>query len=313
MSIYLGNLELATGGGATGTGLPVNSYAPFKVFATGSPTGYNSSTGLYEHPNGDVWLKTGNTMAVTSTTYPDATRAGVVSYTFLDSATMSASTGYGFTRTSNNWVRTQDGSAGTGVYTIDGTTGNWGVATGTTYDVGAANGESMASNGTTVVQNRLTNTYDIIEYDLTGTATGFSFSTTGQGGSVTIWGVAYHDNKYYVGKANTVYEYNATTGVYTGFSFVTSASSKELFFDGTLFYVITGSYLGQITTYSATGTSYGALSLGINAYDLEIHGENLYALATSNICNRYSINQSVGDGTARTDTDSGQPLFIKLK
>ena len=63
MSAYLGDLELATGGGATGTGLPVNTYESFYVSGTGNPSGYNATTGLYTHPNGDVWLKTGNTIS----------------------------------------------------------------------------------------------------------------------------------------------------------------------------------------------------------------------------------------------------------
>ena len=45
MSIYLGNLELATGGGATGTSLPVNSYVSFLVNSTGNPAGYDATTG----------------------------------------------------------------------------------------------------------------------------------------------------------------------------------------------------------------------------------------------------------------------------
>ena len=62
MAIYLGSLELATGGGATNTGLPVNTYESFNVSATGNPTGYDATTGLYTHPNGDYWLKTGSTI-----------------------------------------------------------------------------------------------------------------------------------------------------------------------------------------------------------------------------------------------------------
>ena len=41
MAIYLGDLELATGAAAaTGTGLPVNSYAPFYKSVSGNPTGW---------------------------------------------------------------------------------------------------------------------------------------------------------------------------------------------------------------------------------------------------------------------------------
>jgi hypothetical protein len=81
MAIYLGSLELATGGAAaTGTGLPVNSYAPFYTNGTGSPTGYNATTGLYDHPNGDVWLQTGKTIDDASGNYPDATIGTAANY-----------------------------------------------------------------------------------------------------------------------------------------------------------------------------------------------------------------------------------------
>jgi hypothetical protein len=77
MAIYLGSLELATGGGATGTGLPVNTYESFNVSTTGNPTGYDATTGLYTHPNGDYWLKTGKILSGTNaSTYPDATLGG---------------------------------------------------------------------------------------------------------------------------------------------------------------------------------------------------------------------------------------------
>lgn len=84
MAIYLGDLELATGAAAaTGTGLPVNSYAPFYKSVSGNPTGYNATTGLYNHPNGDVWLETGKTIVDTSNAYPDATGVDVVTNDFV--------------------------------------------------------------------------------------------------------------------------------------------------------------------------------------------------------------------------------------
>lgn len=83
MAIYLGDLELATGAAAaTGTGFPVNSYAPFFISGTGNPLGYNAN-GLYNHPNGDVWLETGKTIIDTSNAYPDATGVNVISNDFV--------------------------------------------------------------------------------------------------------------------------------------------------------------------------------------------------------------------------------------
>ena len=59
--------------GVTSVGdYPINSYFEYGVTATGNPTGYDASTGLYSHPNGSTWLQTGNTLP-TSSAYPNAT------------------------------------------------------------------------------------------------------------------------------------------------------------------------------------------------------------------------------------------------
>jgi|TARA_R110000803_G_scaffold77004_1_gene141829 hypothetical protein len=95
MAIYLGSLELATGAAAaTGTGFPVNSYAPFFVTGTGTPTtGYNATTGLYNHPNGDVWIETGKTIIDASNAYPDATGQDVITNDFVTVNTTSSNSG----------------------------------------------------------------------------------------------------------------------------------------------------------------------------------------------------------------------------
>ena len=81
MAIYLGDLELATGAVAkTGTGLPVNSFASFGLNNTTS--GYNSTTQLYAHPNGDSWLRTGYTIVDGTNAYPDATGSSVITNDF---------------------------------------------------------------------------------------------------------------------------------------------------------------------------------------------------------------------------------------
>lgn len=61
---------------AGGTGL-VNGAVPMYIYATasgGNTPGYDEATGLYTHPNGSIFLKTGfQHLTNDSTTYPDAT------------------------------------------------------------------------------------------------------------------------------------------------------------------------------------------------------------------------------------------------
>lgn len=76
MAIYLGNLELATGGG-TASGLPVNSYTSFDINTTSNPPGYDANTGIYSNPDGTYWLKTGSSLSGSYlSTFPNATKSG---------------------------------------------------------------------------------------------------------------------------------------------------------------------------------------------------------------------------------------------
>jgi hypothetical protein len=66
---------------AGGTGL-VNGAVPMYIYATasgGNTPGYDEATGLYTHPNGSIFLKTGfQYLTNDSTTYPDATYSQAV-------------------------------------------------------------------------------------------------------------------------------------------------------------------------------------------------------------------------------------------
>ena len=54
--------------------LPINSYKSFDVSATSNPLGYNASTGVYSHPDGTHWLKTGSVLGGSSASiYSNAT------------------------------------------------------------------------------------------------------------------------------------------------------------------------------------------------------------------------------------------------
>lgn len=61
------------GNGIAGGGIPINGYAPMTVSATSNPVGYNATTGLYTHPDGTYWTKTGFTVSDPAGAYPNAT------------------------------------------------------------------------------------------------------------------------------------------------------------------------------------------------------------------------------------------------
>ena len=305
MSIYLGNLELATGGGATGTGLPVNTYESFSVSLTGNPSGYSATTGLYTHPNGDYWLKTGNNISDSGGNYPAAT------FTF----SAPVQTGVSFTGPAqstgifvdaNNVYVTEKSARTLGTYTkaggflgsfgtvfspygnyFDGTNfyivndtnkrvdqfTSAGVATGVNFATGTADPRGITSDGTfwylTDIAAQI-----VTQYTLAGVATGFTFSTSGGPSGTDLWSISYYDGFLYVsGAAGTVVTQYTLTGVATGFTFNLTGGIANT--DGTFWYS---------TAYSNTT---------ITQYDYQ--------------------DKLVGDGTARTDADSGQPLFIKIK
>jgi hypothetical protein len=61
--------------------LPINSYLSFDITGNNNPDGYNSSTGIYTHPDGTYWLKTGVILPYVSpntTNYPKATYVAAV-------------------------------------------------------------------------------------------------------------------------------------------------------------------------------------------------------------------------------------------
>jgi len=308
MAIYLGDLELATGGGATGTGLPVNTYESFEVGVTGNPSGYNATTGLYTHPNGDYWLKTGNTItgATVGTTYPDAYQINAL-------PTGATYTGFSFT-------------VGTSPTGIVGFGGNFyvversanllkeynstGVATG--FSFSQANDAGVHYDGTNFVFNGSTN---VVQYDAAGVATGFTFAS-GQAGQ---WGITSNGSNYFVAQGNTVRGFDLA-GTATGFTFTAPTQAEGLSFDGSYFWTSNES-AGRVYASTATGANTGfSFSTATNAPDpagVWSNGTNIY-VTDNNLRKVFEYafvgaGKTVGDAAAKTDTDSGQPLFIKLK
>ena len=73
MSNYSDFFGVGSSGG--GGGIPINGYTPFLTIATGNPSGYDATTGLYTHPDGTFWLETGNLLVDAAGDYSNATSA----------------------------------------------------------------------------------------------------------------------------------------------------------------------------------------------------------------------------------------------
>ena len=250
MSIYLGDLELATGGGATGTGLPVNTYESFYVSGTSNPSGYNATTGLYTHPNGDVWLKTGNTISDVGGNYPNANTVPAIGPTTM------TYTGFTFGLTppanaieplgidydgTNHYYAGEYTSQPRRVYQKDLT----GAYTGFAFSAGAI---GVTWDGTNFYTVNLGTT--ITQLDAAGVATGFTISTVAEMPAGICRGIKEHNGILYVatqfgiGNIPGVYAYDKITGAYTGFKFDVNGQTslpRDVTFDDTSFYIVDGS------------------------------------------------------------------------
>lgn len=299
-------------GGSGGGG--INSYAPFKVTATDNPVGYNATTGLYTNSvDASVWLKTGNTIVDSASSYPNATgpsNMGTASgFTFSTTSETSFPTGITFDSVNSfYYVADRIGS----VYQYN----TAGVYTGVNWSIGFSNSTGITYYGGNIyICDKSGNR--VVEYTTAGVATGFTFSVSTQlTQPQSVWRDATH---YYVGRFQ-VYQYT-TAGVYTGlYGFNTTNVVNGLVSDGTnnlyaiennsrvdTLYLSTGQPTGQTFNFSTT-----------NQDDITLNASNNFVTvsdASNNVTEWYGPDaRLVGDSTARTDASgSGQPLFIKLK
>ena len=336
MALYLGNLELAVGGGATGTGLPVNSYAPFYAIATDNPTGYNSSTGLYEHPNGDVWLKTGKTITATSD-YPDAAINQVTATGFDYSNTsysISLVTGLEYDQSADEIVVGTEAS-------VKRTSTSF-VDTGFSFSTSSQTGNRrvyVAWDGTSYYVMPVINGPTVYKYDSTGTYTGTSFSLSAQFGTSIGFGLSWYGSTLYVGRTyrSNFYRYSSS-GSYLG-SYSYPASTSPFFQDAgdapisvsSNFSIGAANGNKTINVWNnSLSTQYAQISTSTDTpYNTSIYGvtSNNRALDSANSTRIWMAGSNsrvyeyeatggqelIGDLTARTDPDSGQPLFIKIK
>ena len=340
MAIYLGSLELATGGGATGTGLPVNTYESFYVSATGNPTGYNATTGLYTHPNGDYWLKTGNTITDSNGDYPNATASGG------SVLTTNASTIAPFNPP--NWTKNYFTWAADGVYGFitPSVGGLWPqlVQYSTTYPFTYVTNSDLTQHGTKVagadyagiaMSPNLTQKY--WKWSDASSTTFYSF---GSGADITGIPNMYFAKGIAVDNSGLVYVVdwiqdqsvrviNQAGTVISSQPIPGNGQSESLTVgnDGYLYLMDTARYLyraplsniaggfGPVVDLSAATAGYSSAAVNqSNPSEIFLfNGNPTSSTNTTNIDVFTYSSPVVGDSTARTDTDSSQPLFIKIK
>ncbi len=336
MALYLGNLELATGGGSTGTGLPVNSYKSFSVGgATNNPSGYNITTGLYSHPNGDYWLKTGKTLPSSdASTYPNAT------LNFVSTPTGTVSSGGALDVLQAVGYTPYAASQGFGPVA--------GVRSGASYQgyvymtsTWTYNGYSSFNNTnppmTSISQGPGSTQLYVNPSNQGGSGgVGIMFSTpynnqalmTSLVGNIpagTAKGASWDSNSgdyYFTNTAGTIYRYNSSytllsttvTGI-SGGAIATNATN--IYLGASSGTVVTEFTIGSSIT--ATGKTFdpGSLSGGtitsVDALDI-YNGKLVVTDSSTSVAVEFTEPASVlGNGTAYTDAVTGDPIFIKLK
>jgi hypothetical protein len=327
---------------ATGTGLPVNAYESFYVSGTGSPLGYNATTGLYTHPNGDVWLKTGNTFDDAAGNYPDATIATSANYntaegttgTFIKPQTVTNDTQF-MTQSDLYWYIYNNGSSGysSGITSIAKTgfaqvQRNWRMSSLSNRPAIAVNADDTLT--ATVSADSSTNIFirDFTTYSLSYPGTTLYTVTIPANGNNKAIVFGSGTTVWYQNAGNgTIYQYDYTTNtlLQTLSTGVTAPSYGYAwsYLGGTYSYFTSGN--GNIykinmttgaTTVFATFTAQGSNSQR-NSITPDLNNFTNALWAITNTSNSWAIYNKtgpfVGDSTARTDTNSGQPLFVKIK
>ena len=299
-----------SGGSGVGSGIPINGYFPFIVSSTGDTTGYDSTTGLYTHPDGTFWLKSGFQISNSTSVYPNATGGDVESLTQQADIPYSFATTTGITYDSINgtyWIQIQNGN------TVEYTTA--GVATGTSWNAGIVNIRNIAYDSTADTLWISSASKFVSEFTKAGVATGRTFSTgfigelTYDPNNNTLWIV---DT---VGTSNIIKEYNLTTGATLTTLTLGTVAIQALYYkvsDNTFW---AASSTGPVTLqYTKVGVATGK-TLPTPANPNAMSGnqnDGITILDFNGPIIPYFPLFTVGDPTARTDTDTAQPLFVRI-
>ena len=319
-----------SGGSGVGSGIPINGYFPFIVLSTDIPTGYDSTTGLYTHPDGTFWLRTGNT--IISSDYPNAT--GPKSWS--DNAGGTTYTARSFDQTTYDLDTNQFyGIDGQSLYVYDlagaqvGATANLFTITG-----GLGQYASISTSPTEIyIWDRTRSICYVLNkatFALARQATYASIagSTNISGGGYdrvngTVW--HYFTATRFV-ETNTALAPTGTTVAFTTWtSFFTTINQNPT----------TGDWVGVNTFSGGTVIYYFDSVFALKAVDANTNPSNpfpnsinatgsrpstfwingtIYYRSNNNtgLTVPYLIATTVGDGSSRTDTDSAQPLFVRI-
>ena len=310
MSNFSTYFPIPSSGG--GGGIPINGYFPFIVSSTGIPTGYDSTTGLYTHPDGTFWVKTGNTVLGQPSDYPNATGPTLFTSPLNFSA---ASQGMDFRST--GWT------GGTNVWALDFASDaayeytSAGVYTGTSFSTNNETGEptSLVSDGSFYY---LQGSNKIFKYTTAGVYTGTSFDLSTLIDYFGYFDLTYDGTNLWAQSINkTAYEIT-TSGVYTGNNFTASEltqAANGLTWDGTHFWASSNARIMYQYTSAGVYTGLSYSSLNSSPSGLTSTQDGSFYVASRQGANQIFewVNNAVfGDSTARTDTDSAQPLFVRI-
>jgi hypothetical protein len=302
-----------SGGSGVGSGIPINGYFPFIVSSTGDPTGYNSTTGLYTHPDGTFWLKSGFRINSLSTLYPSAT--GVIGYGYdnFTFATTYETNGVAFDGTDYFIVSDQTNTVRQ--YTSAGV-----FITSFSVNSQASNPKYATFDGTNLW---VTGNVRAYAYTTAGVYTGTSINLTASPLNwANLQGMAYDGtNLVFISTNNNEIATFTTAGVYVSNSSITTPSSANgMTYDGTNFWVVRSSLrtVDEMTPAGVlTGNSFNIsieipsqTPMGIE-YNSTI-SQLVVGSSGGDAVFAYKYGKVVGDPTARTDTDSAQPLFVRI-
>ena len=329
----------AGGGGGAGGG--INSYAPFLVGTTdNNPQGYIASTGLYTNPIDDsVWLKTGNQVSDATNTYPNA-------YSELDYHLTDGSNTYGqgfragLTYTGTGFYALRQLNSSTRIIPADEATRTWGSEINKTSSqlAGSYGCYAIAYDSTAngILAHDYASGVNIIRRWNTALTTSTTFSTFAQTSNNAPRCLAYdeaNNNLFWIKNGGEVFVYDLTTETYSS-TFTMTIGGNDI--QGASVHPTTGNlwvlatttvHEVSPTTGVATGNSFNlyansyvnsGLARGVAWKD----ADTLYAITekvaqtgTNWIISSYDKDgiNTVGDATARTESDTAQSLFIKLK
>tara|TARA_B110000211_G_scaffold210201_1_gene248140 strand:+ start:354 stop:1334 length:981 start_codon:yes stop_codon:yes gene_type:complete len=326
MSNFSQYFPASSGGGSGGT--PINGYTPFLVTGTGNPSGYDATTGLYTHPDGTFWIATGN--QIVSTVYPNATGVSAIG-TSTGTTWTSASevtTPVGITWNGSNFYVGDSSSNIVYEYTAAGTyTGTSFNTSGQITQLGAISWDDSSSKF--IISDNPVGNVDHFSYWYTAagayTGTSVAMAPTGNENLTAVAGDE-SNNLTFMGSSlyGRVRSYNTTADTLInnlsnpggfqprGFAMDQANLSFYNWDRGT-------NAVSRIAYTAAGGMSVADLNLftvttgagnGL-AYD----GTYFYAQTDAGVVHQLNGSSAiqVGDATVRTDTDTSQPLFIRVK